>query len=198
MTDQSINKIEAARRQINAAIRLLFDNEDPLPIHTLIMAAFRILRDLASKKDTSRVHATFCSMIKPGMEKKFWRETQSFYNFIKHADKDPEAIYDMPSEEINDASLLIASQYYQELSGTLSQEMQVFFAWFGGKHPEIMYPMAPDIVKTHLKRANTSLFANKTRREQLSEGKILLHMIKTLEEEKHNQALKSGRGGWAA
>ena len=42
-----LSKIEAAGRQIDAAIRMLFENEDPVAIHTITMAGFRILRDLA-------------------------------------------------------------------------------------------------------------------------------------------------------
>ena len=53
MAKIKVNKIEAVRRQLDAAIRMLFANEDPLAIHTLSMAAFRILRDLAGKRDDS-------------------------------------------------------------------------------------------------------------------------------------------------
>jgi hypothetical protein len=41
-----INKIEAARRQLDAAIRMTFANEDELAIHTVAAAAYRILRDI--------------------------------------------------------------------------------------------------------------------------------------------------------
>jgi hypothetical protein len=51
-----INKIEAAQRQLDAAIRRLFANEDPVAIHTLAMAAFRILRDLAIKNGHCTMH----------------------------------------------------------------------------------------------------------------------------------------------
>jgi len=71
MAKIKVNKIEAVRRQLDAAIRMLFANEDPLAIHTLSMAAFRILRDLAAKHDDSYMHKVVGSMIKPGMEKEF-------------------------------------------------------------------------------------------------------------------------------
>lgn len=175
-----VNKIQAAQRQIDIAIRLLFENEDPLPIHTLIMAAFRILRDLASKKDKSRVDETFRSMIKPGTEKRFWKEIQSFSNFLKHADEDPEAVFEVPSEEVNDANLLVASLYYRELTGTMTPEIMAFLAWFGGIHPEIMFPDAPDIVKNHLEAASIS-FIDKPRNEQLAEGNAMLKMARLIE-----------------
>jgi hypothetical protein len=49
-----INKLEAARRQLDAAIRLTFSNEDALAIHTLGAAAYRIVRDILHKR---RQHA---------------------------------------------------------------------------------------------------------------------------------------------
>jgi hypothetical protein len=45
-----INKLEAARRQLDAAIRMLFANEDGLAIHTVAGAAYRILRDMLAKR----------------------------------------------------------------------------------------------------------------------------------------------------
>jgi hypothetical protein len=45
-----VNKIEAARRQIDAAIRMTLANEDMLAIHTVASAGYRILRDLLEKR----------------------------------------------------------------------------------------------------------------------------------------------------
>ena len=45
-----INKLEAARRQLDAAIRLTFSNEDALAIHTLAAAAYRIVRDILHRR----------------------------------------------------------------------------------------------------------------------------------------------------
>ena len=46
-----ITKIAAASRQLDAAIRLFFMNEDELAIHTVAAAAFRILRDVSDNQD---------------------------------------------------------------------------------------------------------------------------------------------------
>lgn len=45
-----INKLEAARRQLDAAIRMTFANEDSLAIHTIAAAAYRITRDILHKR----------------------------------------------------------------------------------------------------------------------------------------------------
>lgn len=49
--DAEVTKAAAARRQLDAAIRLWFAEEDDLAIHTVGAAAYRILRDLMEKRD---------------------------------------------------------------------------------------------------------------------------------------------------
>jgi len=56
--DLIINKLEAARRQLDTAIRLKFANEDDLAVHTITAAAFRILRDITQKRGRSHLRET--------------------------------------------------------------------------------------------------------------------------------------------
>jgi len=45
-----INKLDAAKRQLRAAIRLWFDDGDPVAIHTLAHASHEIIHSLFKKK----------------------------------------------------------------------------------------------------------------------------------------------------
>src|SRR5712691_2463382 len=45
-----LTKIAAAQRQLDAAIRMAFAGEDELAIHTVLSAAYRIVRDLREKR----------------------------------------------------------------------------------------------------------------------------------------------------
>jgi len=65
-----INKPDTARRQLDAAIRMLFSNEDPVAIYSVVGAADRIVRDLAEKSGKSRCHETIKQMIRPGVNGK--------------------------------------------------------------------------------------------------------------------------------
>ena len=105
MNETRITKRQAAQRQIDAGIRMLFRNDDPVAIHTVAMAAFRILSDLVKQRGLEH---PIDSMIRPGKEKKFWRGINSSANFFKHADKDPDDISDGFLEEANDSVLLIS------------------------------------------------------------------------------------------
>jgi hypothetical protein len=48
-----VNKLAAAQRQLDAAIRLFLMSEDELAIHTIGSAAHRILRDIMASRGTS-------------------------------------------------------------------------------------------------------------------------------------------------
>jgi hypothetical protein len=50
-----VTKIAAAQRQIDAAIRMSLASEDDLAIHTVIAAAYSIIRDLKSKRGRGEI-----------------------------------------------------------------------------------------------------------------------------------------------
>ena len=135
MDESRITKIEAAQRQINAGIRMLFRNDDPVAVHTVAMAGFRILRDLVKHKGLEH---PIDSLIRPGKENELWRGASSFANFFKHANTDPDGVSDGFSEEINESVLLIAATYYGLLGCEQTDEMQTLTAWYMAVHPDIL------------------------------------------------------------
>ena len=44
-----ISKLEAGSRQLDSAIRMFFNNEDILAVHTVSRAAFRVLFDITKE-----------------------------------------------------------------------------------------------------------------------------------------------------
>jgi hypothetical protein len=54
-----INKIAAASRQLDAAIRMFFAREDELAIHTVANAAFRVLRDVMAQRGRNYTSEVF-------------------------------------------------------------------------------------------------------------------------------------------
>jgi hypothetical protein len=58
-----ISKIAAAQRQLDAAIRMFFQREDELAIHTVTAAAFQILRDVTRKRGGHFTNEVFRSGI---------------------------------------------------------------------------------------------------------------------------------------
>lgn len=170
-----VNKTEAARRQIDTAIRMLFSYEEPVAIHTIAGAAFRILRDLAGKRTDSYMQKVTQAMIKPGMESEFWRQWNVPTNFLKHADKDPEAKLEDFDEEANEGILFMASLYYQDLGHQLTPEMITLVSWYTAMHPDFLREDASAIFKQAPLQSGTCL-RNKSRSEQLATGGHLLQL----------------------
>lgn len=77
-----ISKLDAARRQINCAVRLFLKGEDILAVHTLACAAFGILTDYDRRTNRG------CGWLKAMRhEPDDW--SRKLANFLKHADRDP-------------------------------------------------------------------------------------------------------------
>ena len=92
---QKIARTIAAERQFNAAIQLWLNDGDPLVVHTLGMASYGLLDDLAALKDQN--YKEWISLVaKAHGGKARFRQT---VNQLKHADRDSETSVDIPSSE---------------------------------------------------------------------------------------------------
>lgn len=125
-----IDKLAAARRQIECAIRLVAAIEDEIAIHTLVMAAFGILKDLSRAQDYYELgvapHLT-------GIGKQRLNETA---NFLKHADRDPSAVLSPFTHEENDWRIGFCIILYRDLVGKITPEMAAFHNWMVIRHPD--------------------------------------------------------------
>jgi len=175
MAKIKLSKIEAARRQIDSAIRMLFANEDPVSIYTIAAAGSRILNDLAEKKGDIDVHQKFKDIIRPGMEKEFWFHMNKPANFLKHADRGPDSILSDFDEEANDWTLFFACYYYRDLGFTLTPEMNSLLYWMILLHPKILnddYPLKKELMSISIPITNMS------RAKKLELGRLSLEKNK--------------------
>jgi|GEM_PF-1017083 len=178
MGEIRVNKIEAAQRQIDVAIRLLFANEDPVAIHTLASAAFRILRDVAEKNGSVQEHEEVKKRIVPGKEKEFWSMLSKAANFFKHGARDTGKILEGIKEEVNDYVLCMACSYYKRLGHTFTPEMDALMNWC-----LILYPKAVRLtrnetsIKSHLDRGGAVQLRSEDRGVQLAFGKLMLERL---------------------
>jgi hypothetical protein len=175
MAEIRVSKVEVARRQIELSIRLLFQNEDPIGIHSLAAAGFRILRDLGSVKTDSEINQYLKHIIKPGMEGKFWQSFNRAANFFKHAERDPDDMLENVQEEVNDVLILFACLYYRDIGYEWTAEMLTFVAWYIVLNPEVLSYFQDDpVMKQMLESPELSVLRDKSRHEQLAEGKMLM------------------------
>lgn len=170
-----IDKLEAARRQLDCAIRLYFDGEDSVSIHTLSYAAFRILFDLYPR----RRRDGFSEDLNKLIEKFGWRPFTRIPNFLKHADKDHEdSIYDH-SYDLTVTELGFAATLYFRLTGRYTPEMRAFDDYIHFLYPnyfEIPADEDPEVDRRY--REAVDRLKDAPHEERTVVGKALLQLYR--------------------
>jgi hypothetical protein len=124
-----IGKLEAAKRQLDSAIRMFFKNEDMLAVHTVSRAAFRVLYDL-TKGDAVIKKALETHINKVGPHR-FNEET----NFLKHANQDPAGEIDENFHTFTEAGIGMSIGLFKHHDKNLTAEMPSFLTWSAVMRP---------------------------------------------------------------
>ena len=130
MAELQLSKLDAARRQIESAIRLYFHEGDPVAIHTLVAAGYELLRDLNKHRGGEPMFFKdrFLDHIVPEMRPEFVRVVNEAENFFKHADRDPEKMLIFNPQQ-SELLLLDACEKYLELTSERLPLLRVFQLW---------------------------------------------------------------------
>lgn len=123
-----VAKLDAASRQLDAAISLLFGEADPIVVHTLATAASNIFSDVLDKKSAGpswreklRIdHGLSHAAVRDLMHKT--------WNFLKHGDRDPKGVLEFDERE-SEYLIFFATLECGEIQST-SIQMQTFQLWF--------------------------------------------------------------------
>lgn len=122
---EKINKIEAARRQLDTAIDLYFNEEDAISCFTLSYASLKLLFDLyPHHKDDD-----FATQVDRIIGETGWQHISGVGNFLKHADRDPEGILDRFDPENGMTIIGLATLLYRRIAGDFSLKMLAFDCW---------------------------------------------------------------------
>ena len=124
----SISKIEAARRQLNAAIRLFFAAEDPIIVHSLASSAANLYSDLVEQNTAAESWRRRFGNNGERAQREVKTVLNNAWNFFKHADRDATEFLDFDEQE-SALMLFYATLECGELEPT-SDEMQLFQLWF--------------------------------------------------------------------
>jgi len=137
-----VSKIDAAKRQLNTAIVLFFDDGDVTSIHTLSAAAYQVLQDIGKGKiDFDTLAGAEC--VKEEKKKEFLGLLFKARNFFKHADQDPDAILDFDPWQ-SELFLYDSTRIYHHLTGKQTIEMAFYNLWVMMRYPEYFhYPKDP-------------------------------------------------------
>jgi hypothetical protein len=188
-----LGKEQVAVRQLDIAIRLLFDGGDAVSVHTLACAAANVLRDILKAQGGEAWQEVIIES-HPGMEQEVRQTLARAQNFFKHANRDPEKELDF-DENTNDEIIIVATLEYGELlrlgapSGRtkVTTPMSVFQLWYFAKDPRVLLKSPNDSGVQIVTEANRLFpgLESIPRVEQLARGAEVL---------RRREAALSGRG----
>jgi hypothetical protein len=175
-----VAKLDAARRQLETAIYLLFEQADAISIHTLAHAAFGILKDVAEYRKADRVLQVADEIGASTFNKKGKRVFSNGFNkagnFFKHGDKDPTGSLSGVPEEENEALISIAVEVYRDLGCLITPEIQSFYLWWRCINFQSIDDVSEPFIFWLNQNANNLHAENRS--QLLNMGKELLRSIK--------------------
>jgi hypothetical protein len=158
-----ITKTDAAERQLNTAIRLFFENRDHLSSFALAIASREVTDDviqsryselyqkeLARVGDPLKVRLSYreqCKdFIKPEFYQDFVKLDRKWQNFLKHADRDPDAELEPFTAKLLVMVLFSAVGNFILLTQRPTAELTTFLAWVAVAEPHLVKssPEAPE------------------------------------------------------
>jgi hypothetical protein len=140
-----VTKLEAAKRQLTAAIRLFFDGGDEIAVHTLAVASYDILHTLSKRKGAhSLLFDT--DMIRDEYRRAWVAKLKSQSNFFKHADRDPDGEIEF-APFMNEAFIAFAVSALSQMNEAPNMEMDAFRSWFEHVRGFSKKPLSADVTR---------------------------------------------------
>jgi hypothetical protein len=146
----TVTKLQAARRQLETALDLYFNEKDPVSIHALATAAYNVIRKVNRNKGgmpmlVKDTHAKQFAETTGKTEKEIANILNEAENFFKHADSDPNGTLTFDDGEA-ELFLFDAIGKYGEITQEKVPIFAAFHWWFVSRHPYIVKPGFPDKV----------------------------------------------------
>jgi hypothetical protein len=133
-----ISKLDAARRQVDVAIRLLFDGVDPVAVHTLIGAASVIITDLVEKHHPENSWDRYAQEANKITASEYFQVMRKPQNFLKHARDDADATLDFDPKDTESVAFWAVMNLGN--FGELSMEASVLQLWYLACHAPTLDP----------------------------------------------------------
>ena len=143
----TVTQFGAAKSQLIEAIKLFFEERDPVSIHTLVGASLNILHDHIKSIDTAWKtqlvldYRTLCIKEK---DRKIWaNKVRDSRNFFKHAEKNiKQGRWDIDFDtDMNHFYIMESIICFGGLEGknfVCPPEMALFIGWFVLKYPDVV------------------------------------------------------------
>jgi len=125
MTHGGVSKLEAAQRQLDTAIDLWFRDRDGLSVFTLAFAALKVLISVYPRLSADG----FDSAVDELVGESGWKSMSGTANFLKHADRDPDALLTAFHPDMSMTVIGLAVLLYRRVAPELSLKMMAFDSW---------------------------------------------------------------------
>lgn len=134
----NISKLDAAKRQLESAIRIYFHNGDPVSIHTLTAAAYNVIRDINKKRggESMLIKEQILDQLKPEHIKTFRDKINQAENFFKHADRDHDGTLKF-NPLLTEFLIIDACSQYYKLTGEDAPLFAAFRGWHIINYPDL-------------------------------------------------------------
>jgi hypothetical protein len=133
-----ITKIDAAHRQLRTAVKMWFNDDDPVSAHTLAFAAYEVAHFVSKARNPNRRDLLFDSdHIKPDKRKEFNQAFREAANFFKHADRDPEGTIEF-SPGLTELFIYFAIAGLELSDIRMAKELRAFIYYMQIRTPELM------------------------------------------------------------
>jgi hypothetical protein len=134
-----ISKCDAAKRQFRTAIRLWFDNGEPVAIHTLAFAAYEVLHSICLKRDPNHKPILLFDspLIEEDRRSEWNRLMRKEANFFKHADRDGDSVIEF-NPEVSLFFIFFAAVARDDCGEPESDEESAFIVWLKISRPKMI------------------------------------------------------------
>jgi len=173
-----LTKRVVAQRQLVAAIRLLYDDADLVPVYSLAANAWEIIDTLATRASVDSISDQTREHIPSGKDLKYDYINSPYRNFFKHANRDPDAAVPPLKDGNVESIVFLAVEDYLRLFRMSPVEFQVYQLWYLAKNEEKLSTDAMARVLDDIRKAFPSI-RNLARGEQLSMARSVLASVQT-------------------
>lgn len=185
----SISKQDAARSEIDTAIRTFFGEHALIPAFVLACAGGEIAGSVAAHRGRATLAQSLAHYIKSEQLGTVQRLVHAPYNFLKHADRDPDAELSNFDPRSVEFRLFFAVEDYAIAFGERTQLMLVLRVWFDCRYPQFLLEQP-----AHLETATRLLEfpAGKAAQDTLQPVRQLIALL-----DQHPNEFGSLSGAWA-
>lgn len=134
-----VTKLNAAKRQLNEAIRLFFDRRDSVSIHTLTVASEQILSDICNARGIKGRFRYNSDIIREEARSRWIAHLKEAQNFFKHADRDSDPKGTLKFNADQTIWIMFeAILMYGRFTNESTHEAKVFLFWFSLTEPDLL------------------------------------------------------------